>query len=211
MRSVWLACIILFCGLYPAVSAALSTDEILRLKRAGIPEEVIVEMVESGYQDADKVLRLKESGFADDTIRAIVRGEAKNNQGKERISFETSGRATILWYLVQRGKPVLQNSRTVDNARICILDDSGLKLEWKEEKAGLLDAFRSKGFPPPFTWVLNKSDILMPDKQGSSFRLRSGLDHKGKPDSDGYHYWELALEPRDAQLFEKINRVLESR
>ncbi|MGE5174262.1 MAG: hypothetical protein ACM3MD_10600 [Betaproteobacteria bacterium] len=192
----------------PSLSVALTTDDMLRLKNAGISEETIIVMVESGYQDVEKVLKLKEAGFADQSILAIVKGEVKNNLGKERIISETTANAKIMWYLVFRGKPVLQNSKVIDDAKVSVVDNSSVKLEWKEKGGlGLLDELKVKAFTSPFYWVINKDDTLEPG-EGYPFVLKSTTAHQGKPDSDGSHYWMLYLEPRDAKIADSIRDIL---
>ncbi len=193
----------------PSQSVALTTDDMLRLKKAGIPEETIIVMVENGYQDVEKVLKLKEAGFTDQSILAIVKGEAKNNLGKERIISETTAKAKIMWYLVFRGKPVLQNSKVIDDAKVSLVDDSSVKLEWKEKGGlGLLDELKVKAFTSPFYWVINKDDMLEPGGEEYPFVLQSTTAHQGKPDSDGAHYWMLYLEPKDAKIADSIRDIL---
>lgn len=64
--------------LYPGENCfALSTDELLKLKKAGVSEDIIVFMVEHDYSDVDKVSKLKVSGFKDETILAILKSELK--------------------------------------------------------------------------------------------------------------------------------------
>ncbi len=190
---------------------ALTTDEMLRLKRASIPENIIVLMVDNDYKDADKIIKLKEAGFKEENIIAIIKGEVKNKATVEKINFETTGRVKILWYLMYREKPVLQNSQVEDHATISLVDDGIVKLEWKEETGlGLLDALKKKAFKSPFYWVINKEDSLGPGTEGYSLALKSALNHTGKPDTDGSHYWLVSFEPNDVKIAEHINGVLQS-
>jgi hypothetical protein len=57
--------------------AALTTEELTRLKTSGLGEDVIRFMVENGYDNVDRVVRLKEAGFADETISSIIRTDLK--------------------------------------------------------------------------------------------------------------------------------------
>ncbi len=197
-----------FCA---ADSFALTTDDMLRLKKAGIPEDIIVLMVDNDYKDADKIIKLKEAGFKDENIIAIIKGEVKNKATVEKINFETTGRVKILWYLMYRDKPVLQNSQAEDHAKISLVDDGIVKLEWKEEtELGLLDALKKKAFKSPFYWVINKEDTLESGKEGYSFALKSTLNHSGKPDTDGSHYWLVYFEPSGAKIADSIKAVLQS-
>ncbi len=190
---------------------ALTAEDMVRLKQAGIPEDIIVVMVENNYQDVEKIIKLKEGGFKEQTIMAIVKGEAQNNQGKERFTVETTGRVKILWYLVYRGNPVLQNSQAIDNAKILLVDDAALKLEWKDQGGlGLLDEIKKKAFKSPFYWTMNKDDSLEQEADGYSLVLKSSTTHQGKPDSDGSHYWMLYLHPKDAKLGESLRKSLQS-
>src|SRR5512141_2118647 len=138
---------------------ALTTEELLQLKKAGISEEVVVYMVESRYDDVNKVCKLKEAGYKDQTILAIIKSElgsaqaASNARGEdknaspEKVAFRTEGRIKILWHLVYRGEPVVQNKMTVDNASISIIGDNVLKFEWDDrEDLGLLGVFRRRPF-----------------------------------------------------------------
>lgn len=195
----------------PADLFALTTDDMLRLKKAGIPEDVIVLMVDNGYKDADKIIKLKEAGFKDENIITIIKGEVKNKATVEKINFETAARVKILWYLMYREKPVLQNSQVEDHVKISLVDDGIVKLEWKEETGlGMLDALKKKAFKSPFYWVINKEDSLEPGKEGYSLSLKSALNHTGKPDTDGSHYWLVYFEPNDVKIADHIKGVLQS-
>ncbi len=188
---------------------ALTAEDMVRLKQAGIPEDIIVVMVENNYQDAEKIIKLKEAGFKDQTIMAIVSGESRNNQGKERFTIETTGRVKILWYLVYRGNPVLQNSQAIDNANIFLVDDASLKLEWKEQGGlGLLDEIKKKAFKSPFYWTMNKDDSLEQGSDGYSYVLKSTVSHQGKPDSDGAHYWMLYFQPNTVKIVDSLRSNL---
>jgi hypothetical protein len=190
---------------------ALTAADMVRLKQAGIQEDIIVVMVENNYQDVEKILKLKEAGFKDQTILSIVKGESHNNLGKERITVETTGRVKILWYLVYRGDHVLQNSQAIDDVKITLVDDAALKLEWKEQGGlGLLDEIKKKAFKNPFYWTLNQDDSLEKGNDGYAYVLQSTTAHQGKPDTDGSHYWMVYLHPKDANIEESLRKSLQS-
>ncbi len=200
------AFIVLFVG---GESLALTTEEMLRLKKAGISEEIIVLMVENGYKDADKVLSLKDAGFKDESIMAIIKGELKSNTVSEKVNAQTTARVKILWYLIYRGNPVLQNSRIVDNATISLVDDTNIKIEWKEKSGlGLLDEIKKKTFKSPFYWSINKDDAIGAGAEGYAYILKSGPQHQGKPETDNTHYWEIYFDPRDAKIVDHIKHAL---
>jgi hypothetical protein len=199
---------------------ALTTEELLQLKKAGVSEEVVVYMVESRYDDANKVCKLKEAGYKDQTILAIIksevgsaqtashaRGEDKN-AGPERVAFRTEGRIKILWHLVYRGEPVVQNKMTVDNVSISIIGDNVLKFEWDDrEDLGLLEVFRRRPFHSPFYWEIAGDDTLEPGKEGYPWMLKSATGHHGKPATDNAHFWILYFEPKDAGITDYIRKV----
>lgn len=201
-------------------SLALTTEELLKLKKSGVSEAIIVFMVENDYRDVDKVARLKEAGFKDDTIMAIIKSELKSRPSNtpsggevtkegysERVNFETTGRVKILWYIIYRGEPILQNSDAIENAKISITGNT-IKFEWKTEGLGLLDIFRKKPFKSPFYWEINRDDTFGPGKEGYAYILKSTVNHKGKPDTDGSHYWIIYLEPKDSRIVDYIKTTL---
>lgn len=195
----------------PIAAPALTTNELVRLKNAGVSEDIIVMLVETGYQDVDKIVHLREAGFKDQTIAAIIRGETANNPSGERNTFETTARVRIEWYLMYRDKPVLQNSQTIDKARVYLVENTSLKLEWKEAGGlGLLDSVMKKAFKSPFYWTLNRNDLLEQGGDGYSTMLQSMTMHEGKPDSDGAHYWRMYLEPDDPAIVNSVRSSLQA-
>lgn len=199
---------------------ALTTEELLQLKKAGVSEEVVVYMVESRYDDANKVRKLKEAGYKDQTILAIIksevwraeavshaRGEGKNAV-PERVTFRTEGRIKILWHLVYRGEPVVQNKMTVDNVAISFVGDNVLKFEWDDnENLGLLEVFKRRAFRSPFYWEIAGDDVLEPGREGYPWMLKSAIGHHGKPVTDNTHFWILYLEPMDAGITGYIRKA----
>lgn len=199
---------------------ALTTEELLQLKKAGISEEVVVYMVESRYDDVNKVCKLKEAGYKDQTILAIIKSElgsaqaASNARGEdknaspEKVAFRTEGRIKILWHLVYRGEPVVQNKMTVDNASISIIGDNVLKFEWDDrEDLGLLGVFRRRPFHSPFYWEIARDDALGPGKEGYPWMLKSATGHHGKPATDNAHSWILYFDPKDAGITDYIRKA----
>lgn len=189
---------------------ALTTDQMLNLKKSGITEETIVLMVESGYGDVEKILNLKAAGFQEENIRTVIKAESKNGSGSEKISKTTTARVKIQRYLKFRGSPVLQKSRTIDKAILSLVDGSNLKLEWKDTGGlGLLDEFKPKGFKNPFYWTINaREDVLLPGAEGYAHLLKSGVHHKGMPDTDHSHYWLLYFDMEDRELADLIKAAL---
>lgn len=200
---------------------ALSTEELLRLKKTGVPEEIIVFMVEAGYNDADKVCRLKEAGFKDQNLLAIIRSETartvagvppaveNNAEVPEKAIFETGGRIKILWYLLSRGEPVLQNRQAVEDARILLVGDNVVKFEWKaKDELGVLEVFRRKAFATPFYWEIGPDDTLEPGKEGYAWALTSAADHRGRPVTDGKHYWVVYFDPKDTGIVDLLKKNL---
>lgn len=59
------------------LAAALTTEELTRLKMSGLGEDVIRFMIENGYSKVDRVLKLKEAGFADETISTVIKTDLK--------------------------------------------------------------------------------------------------------------------------------------
>ena len=203
-------------------SLALSTDQLLQLKKAGAPEDIILLMTESDYKDVERVLKLKEAGFKDETIRSIIKNDLKGKplpgivKGEKaqastpvhEARFETASKIKILWYLIYRGEPVLQNSQEVDNARMSIMKGGSIKFEWNEGGNGLLDIFVKKAFESPFYWDIDKDDIFGPGEEGYPYVLKSTINHKGKPDTDSSHYWMVYFEPKDAKIVDYLKQDL---
>jgi hypothetical protein len=219
------AILILFSGLLLYLSgdsSALSTDQLLQLKKAGVPEDIILLMTESDYKDVERVLKLKETGFKDETIRSIIKNDLKGKplpsivKGEKaqastpahEARFETASRIKILWYLIYRGEPVLQNSQAVDDARMSIMNGGVIKYEWKEGGNGLLDIFVKKSFESPFFWDIDKADTFGPGEKGYAYVLKSTVNHKGKPDTNGSHYWMVYFDPKDPKIVDYLRQNL---
>ncbi len=215
-----------------AALAALTTEELTRLKASGLGEDIIRFMVESDYANVDRVVRLKEAGFADETVSSVIRndlkagGEAKPpapqpekprqaQPAAEPVAeaaaiMQTSAKARIEQYWVH-GEPVVQNSQDIQNATISLLQGRRLKIEWDTSK-GVSTAgnfFRGKPFASPFYWDLDKSDGLYSvNPKDNSFILRTGYSHRGRPTADKSHYWMVHLTPQSPDLAKKIRELL---
>jgi hypothetical protein len=144
--------------------AALTTDELTRLKTSGLSEEVIRFMIENDYGNVDRVVRLKEVGFTDETIASVIRNDLKTggetkppapqpeqtSQAQPAVEpvagpvaksiveaaaiMQTSAKVTIEQYLVV-GDPMVQHSQNIPNATISLLQGRRLKIEWDGNKA----------------------------------------------------------------------------
>lgn len=203
------------------IAFALATEDLIRLKKSGIPEDIIVFMVENDYRDVDKVVKLKEAGFKDESIHAIIKNELKGSGQAEKNGPEmirgvqdeksiitTTARIKIMWYLVYRGEPVLQNSQAINNVKISAVNNT-LEFEWEDKGGlGLLDLFRKKPFKSPFYWNIGKDDKLEIGAEGHSFKLISASGHKGSPETDSSHYWVIYLEPKDPKIIDYIKNSL---
>jgi len=212
--------------------AALTTEELTRLKASGLGEDIIRFMVESDYANVDRVVRLKEAGFADETVSSVIRndlkagGEAKlpapqpekprqAQPAAEPVAeaaaiMQTSAKARIEQYWVH-GEPVVQNSQDIQNATISLLQRRRLKIEWDTSKAASTagNFFRGKPFASPFYWDLDKSDGLYSvNPKDNSFILRTGYSHRGRPTADKSHYWMVHLTPQSPDLAKKIRELL---
>lgn len=214
--------------------AALTTEELTRLKTSGLGEDVIRFMIENGYENVDRVVRLKEAGFADETISSVIRSdlkaggeaalpkpqpvEAKQAQPvAERVTeadapvtMQTSAKVKIEQYLVL-GDPVVLNSQDIRNATVSLLQGRRLKIEWDPSKPGstLGNIHLNKPFPTPFYWDLEKGDGLHSvNPKDNSFILRTGRSHQGSPTSSKSHHWVLHLTPDSPDLVKRIREIL---
>jgi hypothetical protein len=143
--------------------AALTTEELTRLKASGLGENVILIMIENGYDNIERVVRLKEAGFADETISSVIRSDLKADVETKRpvllpaqvkqakpvaetaaepvakpiveaaAVMQTSAKVTIEQYLAL-GDPVVQKSLTIPDAIISLLQGRRLKIEWDASK-----------------------------------------------------------------------------
>lgn len=205
-------------------SFAFTTEELLRLKKSGVSEDIIVFMAENDYRDVDKVSKLKEAGFKDENILAIIKSELKKKPSssqpgegitkditQKNVDFETTAKIKIMRYLIYRGDPLLQNSDTMENANVSVIDNNIVKFEWKEKGGlGLLDFIRKKPFKSPFYWDIGKDDKLEAGLEGYAYMLKSTTSHKGAPETDGSHYWVIYLEPKDPKIIDLIKHTLQS-
>ena len=212
--------------------AALTTDELTRLKTSGLGEDVIRFMIENDYGNVDRVVRLKEAGFADETISSVIRSDLKAGVEAKRpalhpeqvkqvqpvaepaaeatATMQTSAKVTIEQYLVL-GDPIVQNSQDILNATISLLPGRRLKIEWDGSKvpSTLGNFLRGKPFTSPFYWDLDKGDGLHSvNPKDNSFILRTGHSHRGRPKTDKAHYWIVHLTPNSPDLAKRIGELL---
>lgn len=214
--------------------AALTTEELTRLKTSGLGEDVIRFMIENGYDNVDRVVRLKEAGFADETISSVIRNdlkeggeatqpkpqpaEAKQAQpvakpataAEAPVTLQASGKVKIEQYLVL-GDPIVLNSQDFRNATISLLQGRRLKIEWDPSEPGskLGNIHMNKPFETPFYWDLEKGDGLQSvNPKDNSFILRTGRSHQGSPISSKSHRWVLHLTPDSPDLVKRIREIL---
>jgi len=217
-----------------AALAALTTEELTRLKTSGLGEDVIRFMIENGYDNVDRVVRLKEAGFADETISSVIRndlkegGEAtlpkpqpaevrqaqpvaeKTAKADAPVTMQTSAKVKIERYLVV-GDPIVLNSQDIRNATVSLLQGRRLKIEWDPGEPGstLSNIHLDKPFSTPFYWDLEKGDGLQSvNPKDNSFILRTGRSHQGSPTSNKSHRWVLHLTPDSPDLVKRIREIL---
>ena len=223
MKRALLAAACLACS--GAALAALTTEDLTRLKASGLGEGVIRFMVESGYADVDRVLKLKEAGFSDETISAVVRSDLKTdgeaapqpaNAGPTLPAVEPAGEVALLRTSAQvkieqyllRGEPVVKSSQDIPGATVSLLEGGRLKIEWDASKVPA-NFFRRKPFASPFYWDLDKSDGLHSvNPKDNSFVLRTGHTHRGRPEAGKVHAWVVHLTPENAELAKRIRAFL---
>lgn len=214
--------------------AALTTEELTRLKTSGLGEDVIRFMIENGYDDVDRVVRLKEAGFADETISSVIRTDLKGGNeaapSKPRpeaakqaqpvaepvskadapVTLQTSARVKIEQYLVL-GDPVVLNSQDIRTATVSLLEGRRLRIEWDPAKPGstLGKIHLNKPFETPFYWDLEKGDGLHSvNPKDNSFVLRTGRSHQGSPTSSKSQHWVLHLTPDSPELVKRIREIV---
>lgn len=208
--------------------AALTTEELTRLKMSGLGEEVIRFMVENGYDNVDRVVKLKEAGFADETISSVIRtdlkagGEVKlpapqpvkvqkaQPVAEAAATMQALAKVRIEQYLAV-GEPVVKNSQDISNATISLLQGRRLKIEWDGNPAvsTLDNILRRKPFEHPFYWDLDKGDALHSvNPKDNSFILRTGRSHQGSPAADRVHYWIVHVTPNSPDLEKRIRELL---
>lgn len=207
--------------LLSGASFALTTDELLQLKKAGIPEDIILFMVDSDYKDVDKVLKLKDAGFKDETILSIIKKDLKGKPSAEirkeetvkSVSAQDTGteapsKIKIIWYASYGGGPILLAKQEEDNARIT-LEAGTLRLEWPDKS--VFNILLKKPFKSPFIWDIAKDDTLGPGKDGYPYMLRSSINHKGRPETDDSHFWVVYLNPADTRILDSIKETISSK
>lgn len=76
--------VVLACG----QAYALTSRDLIRLKQAGVPENLISLMLYSGYENADEVISLEKAGFGAATIKAFI---LSNGGERGDIVYSTKG------------------------------------------------------------------------------------------------------------------------
>lgn len=173
-----------------SATAAMSTEDLTRLKASGLGESIIRMMVENDYLDVDRILKLRSAGFTDETITVIIKNDLKapskpapqaQMQPQTRAEkirafqamnrpasapdakavMQTTGEVKIEQY-VALGDPIVQESLKIQNASISLLSDRKLKIEWDESKIppSISNPFGGGAFPSPFYWDIEKGDRL---------------------------------------------------
>ncbi|MEK8089516.1 hypothetical protein [Thermithiobacillus plumbiphilus] len=215
--------------------AAMSTEDLTRLKASGVGESVIRMMVENGYTDVDRILKLRSTGFTDETISAIIKSDLKTTSrplpqpqahaektrafqamnkpasGPDaKAVIQTSGDVKIEQYIAL-GDPIVQESLKTQNASISLLADNKLKIEWDGSKIppSISNPFGGGAFPSPFYWDIEKGDrLFISDEKSNSFVLRTGRAHQGKPETDKARYWLIELSTNNADLLRRVKSLV---
>jgi len=105
MRKGFLLAIIPFLLLPPSPLLSLSSEEVLKLKRAGVTDEVIEALIEeerasSPFITAEDVIRLKEAGISDGVILRMlekVERERARYSGVSRVIRREDGKEVIVY------------------------------------------------------------------------------------------------------------------
>lgn len=69
---------------------ALTSRDIIRLKKSAVPENLITLMLETGYENADEVISLEKAGIGAAAIQAFVLANGRENK-KGNIVYSTKG------------------------------------------------------------------------------------------------------------------------
>jgi hypothetical protein len=202
-------------------TAALSTGDLIRLKNAGLSDNTIQLIVESGYSNIDRVIKLKDAGFKDDTIVSVIRSDLKEGvaapapatqsrtgAASEVVNFETNARVNIQRYLVTSGDGLLMNDVEIDAAMVSVVGGKTLKLEFPKNSGGYSGyIFRLAEFKSPFYWDVNKDDTITPGPRKNIYVLKSTMSHAGRPETNGTHYWVISFEPAKPEIAQWIERA----
>lgn len=210
-------------ALWATPAAALTADELVRLKEAGVSEAAILVMVESNYTDVTKVLRLRQAGFQDETILAIIRADLKQQRGtispsaaptqagqpatpttpQSPVLCQMRADVEVIRHFLYRGDRI-QNQDRHDEATFTV-KKGVLEVTWPPP-TGFLSAFlvfRRDPFPQPFYWELDPTDSLYYSGDPElPYTLISTPQHPGKPPTDGQHYWVIKFKPKDERYLD---------
>lgn len=215
--------------------AAMSTEDLTKLKASGVGEEVIRMMVENDYMDVDRILKLRAAGFSDETISVIIKNDLRTaskpatqpqtrsekikaiqamnrpvNPPDAKTIVQTTGEVKIEQYAAL-GDPIVQESLKLQNATISLLADKKLKIEWDESKVppSISNPFGGGAFSSPFYWDVEKGDRLFTsDGKSNTFTLRTGRTHQGNPSTNKTRYWLIELSPQNAELLRRVKSLV---
>jgi hypothetical protein len=205
--------LLFFALIMSSYAHAFTPDELVNLKKAGLSEKLIVQLVQMGYGDTATLLKLKEAGFSDDAILTFAEaGIEREDTGKvspvhkpQVAELTTKAKAKIVWYLIYRGKPVVRNSKEIDKA-IVSLTGKTLSVAWQPKQG--IDAFLSapkvEPFTSPFLWDIAPSDTVEVREGERQIVLKSSQSKLGHPQSDDNGYYELHLTTSDTALIERL-------
>ncbi len=193
---------------------AFSPDELVNLKKAGLGEKLIIQLVRMGYTDTSTLLKLKEAGFSDDAIFNVVEvGMKSEDNGKasplsqkpQAAGLTAEAKAKITWYLIYRGKPVVRNSKEIDKAVVSLTGRS-LSVAWQPPQGvkAFVSALNVEPFASPFLWDIAPSDTVAVREGGHQILLRSSPSKLGHPRSDDNSYYEICLSTGDPALVESF-------
>ncbi len=206
-------------------AAGLTADELIQLKQAGLSEAIIALMAESNYPDVAKVLKLKQAGFQDETILAVIRGDLTHQGGlsssrgapappgpasplEPPVLCQSQADVEILWRFLYYGDRIQNQDRHAD-ATLTVRKGT-LEVTWAPSKS-IFSVLHREPFPPPFLWELDPEDALYrTDDPRFPYALISTPQHRGKPPTDGKHYWILRFKPEDGRMVQCLLNLLSS-
>lgn len=193
---------------------AFTPDELVSLKKAGLGEKLIVQLVQMGYADTTTILKLKEAGFSDDAILTFAEAGVKHEQSgkssprepRKVADLTVEANARIVWYLIYNEKPVVRNRKEIDKA-IVSLTGKTLSVAWQPPEGvnAFMSAIKVEPFASPFFWDIAPSDsVEVREGEPAQIILKSSPSKLGRPKSDENGYYELYLSTHDPGLIERL-------
>ncbi|MBI1919515.1 MAG: hypothetical protein HYS23_00390 [Geobacter sp.] len=197
-----------------ASAHAFTPDELVKLKKAGLGEKLIVQLFQMGYADTSSLLKLKEAGFSDDAILTFAEAGIKHDepgktsplQSPKVADLTAEAKARIVWYLIYNGKPVVRNKKDIDKA-VVSLTGKTLSIAWQPPQGvkAFLSALKTEPFPSPFIWDIAPSDsVEVREGEPLQVILKSSPSKLGRPKSGENGYYELCLSTTDPALIEQM-------